>query len=223
MDYQAIYDRIIDRARTRQLSKGTYIERHHVWACCLGGPKDGERVRLTGKEHLLVHLILARLCPDNLGAVYAAFRMAHPESRERLCGESRLGMYERLRQSMIVLLALSRKGVELSSETRERLSKSHLGQVAWNAGLTYSDERKKAMSEQRIQWYIDHPEAREAVSLKSSNPSEKTRNKISEGLKAYNASLTLEQKEALKKPATSSQLEGLKRGPRARWDKHKAA
>jgi hypothetical protein len=48
MDWALHYNRLIERARSRDLSG--YVERHHVVPKCLGGGED--RVRLTAREHI---------------------------------------------------------------------------------------------------------------------------------------------------------------------------
>jgi group I intron endonuclease len=40
-------------------------------------------------------------------------------------------------------------GHAVSAETLEKMSKSHVGQVAWNKGITMSDEERKKMSQRR--------------------------------------------------------------------------
>ena len=49
MNYQRIYDQIIERARTRQLEG--YVEKHHIVPRCLGGTNNTENiVQLTARE-----------------------------------------------------------------------------------------------------------------------------------------------------------------------------
>jgi hypothetical protein len=57
MNYQRIHDNIINRAKTRTLPKKTYAEKHHIIPKCEGGSEKGETVKLTLKEHRLIHLL----------------------------------------------------------------------------------------------------------------------------------------------------------------------
>jgi len=56
MNYQKIYDQIIERAKNRKLEG--YKEKHHIIPKCLGGPDNKENlVELTAREHFLCHLL----------------------------------------------------------------------------------------------------------------------------------------------------------------------
>jgi hypothetical protein len=55
MNYLKIHDQIIFRAKNRNISKDVYTEKHHIHPICEGGDPKGEVVRLTLKEHRLIH------------------------------------------------------------------------------------------------------------------------------------------------------------------------
>lgn len=55
MDYKRIHDSIIDRALSRSLSENIYYENHHIHPKCEGGDPNGITVKLTFKEHRIVH------------------------------------------------------------------------------------------------------------------------------------------------------------------------
>jgi endogenous inhibitor of DNA gyrase (YacG/DUF329 family) len=80
MNYQRIYDQIIERARSenRKKGKGVYYEAHHIIPKCIGGEGNTREwkthsniVLLTGREHFLCHWILIRLYPNNRSLLYA--------------------------------------------------------------------------------------------------------------------------------------------------------
>ena len=79
MNYQRIYDQIIDRARKEQRAKkqGTYYESHHIVPRSEGGSnKYSNLVLLTAKEHYIAHLLLYAESPTQARA-YAFVRMSH--------------------------------------------------------------------------------------------------------------------------------------------------
>jgi hypothetical protein len=60
MNYHALYDRIIDRARTRTLDE--YTEQHHVIPRSFGGSNSKDNlVRLTPREHFICHFLLCKM------------------------------------------------------------------------------------------------------------------------------------------------------------------
>lgn len=75
MNYQRIYNQIVERAQNRKLDG--YKERHHVIPKCLGGSNDKSNlVDLTAKEHFLCHKLLCEIHPNNHKLLYALWLMA---------------------------------------------------------------------------------------------------------------------------------------------------
>jgi hypothetical protein len=73
MNYQRIYDQIINRARTRKLEG--YSEIHHIVPKCMGGSNEKQNlIELTAREHFICHWLLYRIHPENQGLAFA-FRM----------------------------------------------------------------------------------------------------------------------------------------------------
>lgn len=74
MDYQKIYNAIIERGKNRELTG--YHEAHHIVPRCLNGTDDKSNlVSLTPEEHYLCHLLLVRIHPNNIKLVKAAMFM----------------------------------------------------------------------------------------------------------------------------------------------------
>lgn len=74
MNYQKIYDAIIERGRSRKLTG--YQESHHIVPRCLHGTDDkANLVSLTPEEHYLCHLLLVKIYPNNIKLVKAAMFM----------------------------------------------------------------------------------------------------------------------------------------------------
>lgn len=120
MNYQTIYNAIIERARLRTIDG--YVERHHVIPRCLGGADDiANIVRLTAREHYVVHQLLVKMHPGDRKLAHAAQLMT---TANRFQGRSKNRLYEWLR----VRLSKSRKGVSrLSAEHKEKLRLANLG------------------------------------------------------------------------------------------------
>ncbi len=65
MDYQRIYNDIIERGRLRDLDV-SYYEVHHIIPKCMGGlDSDDNLVKLTYREHFISHWLLYNLNPCN--------------------------------------------------------------------------------------------------------------------------------------------------------------
>jgi len=109
MNYQRIYDSIINRAKSegRVKSKDTYYEAHHILPKCMGGL--GNRydydhpniVLLTGREHFLCHWLLHEIYPANKGLTTAFIMMCNVKGNTQRCytPSSRLEEYARLLNS----------------------------------------------------------------------------------------------------------------------------
>lgn len=71
MNYNRIYTQIIEKARSRKLSKDVYVEEHHIVPCCMfiGGRDNQEAwsnknlVYLTPREHYVCHQLLVKMYP----------------------------------------------------------------------------------------------------------------------------------------------------------------
>lgn len=59
MNYELIYQSLIDKARSRIIPDGVYCERHHIIPKSLNGSNDKNNiVRLYPREHYIAHLLL---------------------------------------------------------------------------------------------------------------------------------------------------------------------
>ena len=117
MNYQKIYDNIIERAKTRVLEG--YKERHHIVPKCMGGSDDVENlVELTAREHFICHKLLVEMYPSNSSLNWAAWMMATTkDSMEREYKVS-AREYQRLRENLT-----------LSPEAIEKIKKARANQV----------------------------------------------------------------------------------------------
>lgn len=81
MNYSAIYDAIIARAKGRTLH--CYTEKHHILPRCMGGSNDPVNiVNLTPEEHFVCHQLLAKSNPTHFGLNASALALcAHPNGK----------------------------------------------------------------------------------------------------------------------------------------------
>ena len=132
MNYQKIYNQIVERAKIRIKEIGVYYENHHITPRCLGGTDYKNLVCLTAKEHFLVHFLLIRIHPDNIKVAHAFFCMCrqHNKSQKRYLPSSRT--YQEARQQF-----LDTQKIFWSNE-ENRLVRSLQVRKVWN-----SEKRKK--------------------------------------------------------------------------------
>lgn len=85
MDYQKVYNNLIEKAKDRVLSDEVYRERHHIIPRCMGGTDNlNNLVELTAKEHYVAHLLLSKANPLNAKLAWAAIMMAKCSSSEQV-------------------------------------------------------------------------------------------------------------------------------------------
>lgn len=76
MNYQNIYNRLINKAKSRQNPPNIYVEVHHIIPRSIGGTLDKDNlVELTLREHYLAHELLVRIYPKCNELKYALWMM----------------------------------------------------------------------------------------------------------------------------------------------------
>jgi hypothetical protein len=75
MDYKKHYNLLMLKSKNRTDLSG-YFERHHIIPRSMGGDNsDDNLTKLTGREHFLAHLLLAKMNPNHAGMTIAVLRM----------------------------------------------------------------------------------------------------------------------------------------------------
>ena len=75
MNYNKIYDNIINRAKERG-SMNVYTEKHHIIPRCMGGNDDKTNLAiLTPEEHFVCHQLLVKIYPKDKKLLHAAKMM----------------------------------------------------------------------------------------------------------------------------------------------------
>jgi hypothetical protein len=135
MDYQNIYNKIIERAKNRKLSG--YFEKHHIIPKCIGGEDNlSNLAELTAREHFLCHMLLCEIYPTEYKLKHALFLMAigkqKIKEKKYIIGSR---VYERLRIEFAEMLT----GKKQSQETKDKKSTSML--------KVWENKSKEEMSE----------------------------------------------------------------------------
>lgn len=135
--YYKVYNKLIESRLNRGLDKTKldgYFEKHHILPKCMGG-KDIESnyVLLAVKEHLLAHMLLARIYPNLLGLIRSLSAMLM-KNLGRYNSEYKTSL--RTINSIRAIysehkdeFSKQQLGKEISDEHRENLSKSHKGKL----------------------------------------------------------------------------------------------
>ncbi|MEZ4051436.1 HNH endonuclease signature motif containing protein [Enterobacter rongchengensis] len=138
MNYENIYNQLIERAKTRTLE--CYKERHHIVPRCQGGTDDKDNlVDLTAREHFIAHWLLSKMYPNHSGLqlAFAAMTSFKGHTHQRYQCSSVVYEIARLKASKAISNMLvgnkNRVGRSHSAESKAKLSKALKGR-------TYSTE-----------------------------------------------------------------------------------
>lgn len=185
MNYERIYNQIIERAKNRaeqriqHKKQGGYYEGHHIIPKCMGGEGRSPQwynknpstrhpniVGLTPREHFLVHRILIKIYPDNLPLVRAFWMMCNSYN-DRVAISSRT--YEEVRENIYKM--------GLSEETKKRISVAGTGRKHTPEAI----EKIRAASKNRKQ--SEETKQKLSALRKGKKLSEETIKKMSQSLK----------------------------------------
>lgn len=152
--YTNIYYKIIDRARSRDLSSDTYTENHHIIPRSLGGDNSKNNlVKLTAREHYICHLLLAKMTvkESKYKMLCAILRMAKSSQPQRVKMHSRKYEYIKKQKAKMHSEMFSGKNNPFynkthSEETKEKLREARSRQVK-NQGGTMTAVARKKLSE----------------------------------------------------------------------------
>jgi 5-methylcytosine-specific restriction endonuclease McrA len=204
---------------SRDLSKEIYTERHHIIPRSLGGSNNSTNlVKLTAKEHRLVHILLPRMTinPAHTKSMwYALWMMLRTRNKDQNRKISKGSMFEFAKIEVAKNSSQLHKGKTVSNETREKLSKSCQGRPSAFKGKTHSAESKQKLSTaHKGKTIAPETVAKILESRKHYRHSEETKRKISQS----QMSKTVIVSEETKKKISES-----KKGKSAVWLKGKPA
>ena len=126
MDYQKIYDQIVDRAKKRELEG--YSEKHHIIPKCMGGSNRQDNLAvLTAREHFICHWLLHKMHPNNSALSFAFKMMATTATifQYRFTPSSRA--IQEAKQAGATASSKLLKGVKKSKEHVEKVASANIG------------------------------------------------------------------------------------------------
>jgi len=163
MNYKLAYDRLI-QWRQSNLPTG-YFEKHHIIPRCLGGSDEPSNiVRLTGREHFVAHVLLAKIHGGKLWV--AVLRMKNRNSQDkyinsrlyekaRICWSEWSSKNQRGENHWAYGKPSPKRGIKLPNRSGEnhwaygKPMAEHVKQalIAVNTGSKRTEETKKKMGE----------------------------------------------------------------------------
>lgn len=144
MDYQKIYNAIIDRAQKENRKKlrkvnpsYVYYEMHHIVPRCIGGTDDKHNlVLLTPDEHFVAHELLIKIHPTVGELVFAINIMAGKSKSRKLFAWHRRALSEAQR-----IRKTGKKSGPMSDAHKDAIGASNsgknngmFGKIPWNKG-----------------------------------------------------------------------------------------
>ena len=164
MNYESIYNQLIERARDR-LPEG-YIERHHVIPSCMGGSDDKSNlVALYPEEHFVAHALLLKIYK------HTEHRFALAKAVNKMCrghrGRRFRRLYGWLKREHSLAMSESQKG-EGNSQfgsfwiSNGQESKKHRGEIpeGWFRGRNREKPIKKSQSSFGSRWINNGKESK---------------------------------------------------------------
>lgn len=143
MNYIKIYNTLVERGQSRLLEG--YVERHHIIPRCMGGGNDvSNLVALTPEEHVIAHLLLVKIYPNNALLVYAANMMCNRVHNNK--------EYGWLKRKQAVVHSKRFSGIPRSEESvakqRETIRQQFKdGRVGVRTGSVLTKEHKQSISQ----------------------------------------------------------------------------
>jgi hypothetical protein len=143
LDYTAIYERLVEVAKSRPTPAVT--EKHHVIPKCMGGSDDPENlVLLTPREHLFAHKLLVRIHPNSFKLHVALILMGRlVEYKSKIFESERIRAAELRRQ-----FRYSQKSKQKMSESARKRGRNSPatefkpGFKPWNKGLPVEESHR---------------------------------------------------------------------------------
>ena len=152
MNYQKIYNDIIERSRLENRKKGhnVYYEQHHVIPVCMNGTNEKTNlVLLTAREHFIAHWLLIRIYPANRKLAHAFWAMCNLKGKSldnRIVPSSRIYMEAKEYLSILGMSEEQKQKLRKPKQDSSAMGKyNKYGKNNPFYNKTHSDESKQKM------------------------------------------------------------------------------
>lgn len=198
MDYQRVYNQIVERGQIRVLEEGVYCEVHHIIPRCMDGQDERENlVVLTAREHFLVHWLLTKIYPENYKLIHAFWMMCNIKNnkQKRYIPSSRT--YQEARELFSKIHSKNSKGHKRTEESIEKQILSY--------SLRTEEQRLQTKEQYKETFNLKSEKERENIlsGLKQNWGLPRTQESIEKGKKTYNDKTEGEKTEINKKKGLS--------------------
>lgn len=139
--YYKVYCALIEKCQKMEsegYSKDTYTEKHHILPKCMfpdgTSKKDMNKnniVRMPARYHIMAHILLSFIYPDNFGVVFAASTMFMNVGKRK----------DSMKHISTKIAAI------ILENARKKYSETFRGENRWNTGKPLSEEHKQKISE----------------------------------------------------------------------------
>lgn len=156
--YLKVYESLMSRALLRGLDKTKldyYTELHHIIPRCLwpeGKNRKSNQCLLTAREHIIAHMLLARIYPDNVKLAIAVTAMLIGKNNPNEDRNSAVKTFStRLIAQFREAATKLKIGQKRTDEQKERMSKSaKIRAEKYQLGKSLPDSTKRKMRESKL-------------------------------------------------------------------------
>jgi hypothetical protein len=123
MNYKNVHDSIIERSKSRQTISGQYYEKHHILPKCLGGTNDRDNlVKLTAREHFLIHRLLCKIHQNDSIQVRSKLASAF----NKMCSKNHHQRFFNSKQFEIARIEFAKNHPTKCPEVRQKIREAML-------------------------------------------------------------------------------------------------
>jgi len=157
MNYKLHYDKLIHRAQNRSILKSEYKEIHHIIPKCMGGSDLKENLTpLFPEEHIIAHLLLTKIYPNNYKLLQSAHCMTNGFNKS-IKSNNKKYRWLKIKNSEYMSRFMTENhylNKMTSVERIEFINKHIKGMNNPNFGNTWSNKQKEDLSRLNKNYFI---------------------------------------------------------------------